>query len=272
MDGINAFKPCSRSGSKDREMVGLRGRKARFLVAVMVSVLIFSVETVASLAEEKGVVEVARFSGNGVDAKGTPFGWKLKTPSSDSRLSIEQEKEDYFLHIHCVNDNIALGKKVSFEIRKYPYICWRWKASKLPEGGDVRKRETDDQAGQIYVVFPKFPAPLNTRSVGYIWDNQAPVGFSGTSTAYSKMKYVVLQSGAVNLNQWIWETRNVYEDYLRLFQEEPPPLGGIVLYINTQHSKSAAEISYADIFFSSNPPASPEKYASRMVTYLQIKE
>jgi hypothetical protein len=253
-------------------MFGLRGRKARFFVAVMVSVLIFSMETVASVAEEKGVVEVARFSGNGVDAEGIPFGWKLKTPSSGSKIAIEREKEDYFLHIHCVNDNIALGKKVSFEIRKYPYLSWRWKASKLPESGDIRKRETDDQAGQIYVVFPKFPATLNTRSVGYIWDNQAPVGFSGTSTAYSKMKYVVLQSGAVKLNQWICEARNVYEDYQKLFREEPPTLGGIVLYINTQHSKSAAEIFYADILFSSNPPESPGKYADRMVTYFKKKE
>jgi hypothetical protein len=91
------------------------------------------------------------------------------------------------------------------------------------------------------------------------------VGLAGTSTAYSKMKYVVLQSGVVQLNQWIWETRNVYEDYQKLFQEEPPLLGGVLLYVNTQHSKSSAEIFYADIFFSSSPPESLGKYAKRMI-------
>jgi len=49
-------------------------------------------------------------------------------------------------------------------------------------------------------------------------------------------------------------------------------LGGIVLYINTQHSKNSAEIFYADILFSSSPPKIPEKYANRMVSYLKIKE
>ena len=142
------------------------------------------------------------------------------------------------------------------------------KTGKLPEGGDIRKRETDEQAGQIYVVFPKFPKTLNTRSVGYIWDSQAPAGFSGTSTAYSKMKYFVLQSGPAKLNQWVSEVRDVYEDYKKLFQEEPPALGGVVLYINTQHTKSSAEIFYADIFFSSSPVESPSLYGDRMASYM----
>ena len=127
----------------------------------------------------------------------------------------------------------SLSKFVSI-----PYLTWRWKATRLPKGGDIRKRETDDQAGQIYVLFPKFPAMVNTRSMGYIWDAVTPVGTSGTSTAYSKMKYVVLQSGAEKLDQWIWETRNVYEDYKKYFQEDPPQAGAVLLYINTQHTQS----------------------------------
>jgi len=231
----------------------------------MVLILSCCMGTVASMAGENEILIVGRFSAEGLDTNGFPLGWQLKNPGNNSKIDIGREEKDYFLHILCVNDNIAAGKKLSVDIRKYPYLSWRWKAAKLPEGGDVRKRATDEQAGQIYVVFPKFPAPVNTRSVGYIWDNQAPVGLSGTSTAYSKMKYVVLQSGSVKLSQWICETRNVYEDYQKLFQEEPPPLRGVVLYINTQHSKSSAEISYADIFFSSSPPESLGKYAQRMI-------
>ncbi|MGD0625262.1 MAG: DUF3047 domain-containing protein, partial [Thermodesulfobacteriota bacterium] len=144
-------------------------------------------------------------------------------------------------------------------IRKYPYLSWKWKVSKLPRGGDIRKRGTDDQAGQVYVLFPKFPTTINTRSVGYIWDSLAPVGLSGKSTAYGKMKYVVLQSGAAKLNQWISETRNVYEDYKKLFQEEPPTVGALLLYINSQHTRSSAECFYGNIFFSANPPDNPRK-------------
>ncbi len=241
-------------------------------MVVMVWILLFFRGTVEGLADGKGIPILDHFSKEGADAKGIPPGWQTKTPGSASKITFEAEKEDPFLHIVCVNDNIAVGKKISFKIRKYPFLSWRWKASLLPEGGDVRRRETDEQAGQIYVVFPKFPAPVNTRSVGYIWDTQAPPGFSGTSTAYSKMKYVVLQSGPDKLNQWIRETRNVYEDYQMLFHEDPPEVGGIVLYINTQHSKSSAEVFYADIFFSSNPSGNREKYAIRAFRSPKEKE
>jgi hypothetical protein len=245
-------------------MFRLKRREVQVFAAAMVLILSCCMGTGASMAQENGIVIVGRFSGEGLETNGVPPGWQRNSLGNNSKIAIDREKEDYFLHILCVNDNIALGKKISFDIRKFPYLSWRWKASKLPEGGDIRKRETDEQAGQVYVVFPKFPSPVNTRSVGYIWDSQAPVGLSGTSTAYSKMKYVVLQSGPVKLNQWICETRNVYEDYQKLFQEEPPTLGGVVLYINTQHSKSSGEIFYGDIFFASTPPESPGKYANRI--------
>jgi hypothetical protein len=222
--------------------------------AIIVLLLFFWVGMGAAEAEEKGILRVDRFSG-GVDEKGIPVGWTLeKEPGGDSKITLAQEKEGHFLRIFSVGDTFGLKKEMSFDIRKYPYLSWCWRATKLPKGGDIRKRETDDQAGQIYVVFPKFPAMVNSRSVGYIWDTQAPVGLLGTSTAYGKMRYVVLQSGPEKLDQWISETRNVYEDYKKLFQEEPPTVGTVLLYINTQHTKTSASCDYADIFFSASPP------------------
>jgi len=197
---------------------------------------------------------VDRFTG-GVDEKGIPEGWaQEKDFGPQSKIAVGQEKDFHFVHLLSVNDAFGIKKEFSFDIRKYPYLTWRWKATRLPKGGDIRKRETDDQAGQIYVLFPRFPAMINTRSMGYIWDALTPVGTAGTSTAYSKMKYVVLQSGPDKLGQWAWETRNVFEDYKKYFQEDPPQAGGLLLYINTQHTQSSAEIYYGGIFFSARPP------------------
>ncbi|MFH1758318.1 MAG: DUF3047 domain-containing protein [Pseudomonadota bacterium] len=212
------------------------------------------VGTGAAGAEEKGTLMVDRFA-SGLDAKGIPVGWNLeKEPGNNSKITLEQEKERHFLRLLSVGDAFGLKKEMSFDIRKYPYLSWRWRATKLPQGGDIRKRETDDQAGQIYVVFPKFPTMINSRSVGYIWDNLAPIGLFGTSTAYSKMKYVVLQSGPAKLDQWICETRHVYEDYKKLFEEEPSLVGTVLVYINSQHTKSSATCDYADLFFSASRP------------------
>jgi len=222
--------------------------------AIIVSLILVFLGGAAPKAEEKGILVVDRFSG-AVGKAGIPAGWSLeKNPGSSSQISVERKGDDYSLRLLSVNDSFGLKKEIEFDIRNYPYFSWRWKATQFPRGGDIRRRSTDDQAGQIYVVFPRFPAKVNSRSMGYIWDSTAPVGISGTSTAYSKMKYVVLQSGANRLGQWVFETRNVYEDYRRLFQEEPPLVGAVLLYINSQHTESSAECFFADIFFSSRPP------------------
>ena len=213
----------------------------------------------AAGAAEKGILVVDRFS-EGADENGLPKGWLLeKTPGPHSKVVVTQAKDFPFVKLQSAADAFGIKKEISFDIRKFPYLSWQWKADALPPKGDIRKRETDDQAGQIYVVFPKFPTTINSRSVGYIWDTHAPVNSMGTSTAYGKMKYVVLQSGADRLRQWIVETRNVLEDYKKLFQEEPPAVGTVLLYINTQHTNSSAECSYADIFFSSSPPKGKTK-------------
>jgi hypothetical protein len=210
----------------------------------------------ASEAEKRDIRVVDRFT-EGVDDQDLPKGWSLeKTPGNQSKVSIEKEDDNFFLHLLSVNDSFGLKKEIPFNIQKFPYLSWRWKIHQLPKSGDIRNRDTDDETGQVYVVFPKFPTMINSRSVGYIWDSTAPQGSSGTSTVYGKMKYIIVESGLGKVDQWVEETRNVYRDYKKLFREVPPAVGGILLYINSQHTKSSAEISYADIFFSVSQPRS----------------
>ena len=121
-----------------------------------------------AMGGEKGILRVDRFAG-GHDDKGLPAGWELeKEPGSDSKITVEQEKEGHFLRLLSVGDNFGVKKEMSFNIRQYPFLTWRWRVTKLPPKGDIRKRETDDQAGQIYVIFPKFPSMINSSSMGYI--------------------------------------------------------------------------------------------------------
>lgn len=226
----------------------------RFILILLLTFWIIGIGSYAAAQPSDDRLWVDRFT-DGLDEHGIPKGWEERRERGEnSSIAVGKDKDLSFVHIVSVKDNFGIRKELSFEIQKYPYLTWRWKAVRLPERGDVRNRETDDQAGQIYVLFPRFPAMLNTRSMGYLWDTATPVGTAGTSTAYSKMKYVVLQSGKGKLGQWIWETRNVYEDYKKYFQEEPPEAGGLLLYINTQNTEGSAEIFYGDIFFSAQPP------------------
>lgn len=205
---------------------------------------------IPALAADRTLV-IDNFSGK-VDSKGIPLGWELKENTGKADFKVECERGNYFFHLRSEDTSWTLVKSVNFDIREYPILTWRWKLTKLPKGGDVRKKETDDQAGQLYVQFPRFPEQVRSQIIGYVWDASTPKGtvLDSPSANPPPTKIVVLQSGEEKLGQWITEKRNVYEDYKNLFGEEiPPKVKRVSLWINTQHTKSSAECFFDDIVF-----------------------
>ncbi len=184
------------------------------------------------------------------DRAGAPDGWTIKEWRGKADITVVATDSGEALHLKSISTSTALYKDVSFEIRDRPRLNWRWKVISLPKGADVRLKSTDDQAAQVYVIFPRWPSAINSRIIGYIWDTQAPKGLELTSTKTSTTKYVVLRSGEHGLGQWFAESRNVYEDYKRLFKEEPPLVGRVSVMIDSDDTATIAESYVADIYFS----------------------
>jgi hypothetical protein len=59
----------------------------------------------------------------------------------------------------------------------------------------------------------------------------------------------VVESGAVKLNQWVNEERNIYEDYKKAFGAEPPMISGVAIMTDTDNTSESATAYYGDIFF-----------------------
>jgi len=150
--------------------------------------------------------------------------------------------------------SFALHRQVEVDLAAFPYLTWTWRVDVLPEGGDVRRREADDQAAQLYVVFPRFPAMLRSRILGYVWDATAPAGSSLVSATTSLARIVVVESGPAKAGRWIEETRNIREDYRRLFHEDPPRVGKVSVLINSQHTRSRAVAWFGPIRFAPQLP------------------
>jgi Fe-S cluster assembly scaffold protein SufB len=73
------------------------------------------------------------------------------------------------------------------------------------------------------------------------------------SPALRSVKAVVVRSGETNKGAWITETRNVREDYKRLFGEEAEKVVGVRIQINSQHTKSQAESFWRSVTFKAAP-------------------
>lgn len=183
--------------------------------------------------------------------KTVPSGWTLDKKVGNPEIRVEEEEGRTYVRFFADKASFGLRKELSLDIKEYPYLHWRWKVTRLPEKGDFTQKATDDQAAQVYVLFPRFPAKVNTEIVGYLWESQGKnKGKEGPSPAWSKSKVIVLQAGPEKLNQWVTEKRNVYEDYKRLFQKDPPKVGAVSIYINTQHTQGLGESCFGEIYFS----------------------
>ena len=212
----------------------------------LITLLILFLLFVPTKADNDQLI-IENFS-SGVDEKGVPLGWELKEKEGSPIIKLEKEDDIYALHLISERASFGLTKKININIKEYPYINFRWKVIELPENGDFRKKETDDQAAQVYIAFGTFK--LTAKIVGYLWENEAPKLITGVSPAWSKTRLIVLESGPEKLGKWVFEKRNVYDDFKELFEKEPSEAKLISLYINSQHTKSRAESYFGEIYFS----------------------
>ena len=208
-------------------------------------------------AAENETIPATRFASTEL-VKGAPPGWALERKAGTANLRLEKDGGDFVVRL--VSDqksSFGIKRKLCVDLKEYPILNWRWKTTRLPHGGDVRKAATDDQAVQLYVAFPPtgFPAAFNTPIIGYVWDNEAPRGWTGRSDQIGggKLRYMVVRNKTDRVGEWYTERRNLYDDFRKLFPDlkgVDTVTVGLQLHINSQHTKSDAEGWIGDVFFS----------------------
>ena len=222
-------------------------RRARGFVAVG---LIVIASAAIALAEPPSVL-VEDWSRHAVGAAGVPDGWQRQdwgSPRYD--FSVVADGPRKVLRMRSESDNSTISKEVRIAVRQLPILVWRWKVVTLPAKADSRHRETDDQAAQVYVTFPRFPERIRSRIIGYVWDTSAPAGTIVKSPSVSVVTYVVVRSGRADAGRWLTETRNVHDDYRKIYGEEPPEeIRLLSLAIDSNDTRSTAESYVGEIFF-----------------------
>ncbi len=209
--------------------------------------------TLVSIAAAADVFVVEDWSKPKLGAKGIPEGWKggqtWGTPKHD--FAIEENDGHRMLHLKSQGDSSTISKDIKgkVDLKETPVLEWRWKVMALPKGADSRSKKTDDQAAQIYVAWPRFPEPVRSRIIGYIWDTQAPQGLIVKSEKTATVTYVVMRSGQGELGKWITETRNVRDDFKKIYGEDPPEPGAISIAIDSDDTSSTAESYIGSITF-----------------------
>jgi hypothetical protein len=205
----------------------------------------------AALATDELVVE--NWGEQKVGATGLPSGWEKQTWGSPryDRFTVVEDGGRRALRLKSEDDssNIARNIKGKVNLKETPILEWSWKAVTLPQGADCRRKETDDEAAQLYVAWPRFPEAVRSRIIGYLWDTTAPVGTIVKSQKNGTVTYVVVRSGPADLGRWLTERRDVREDFKRIYGEEPESPGGVSFGIDSDDTKGSAESFMGTIRF-----------------------
>jgi hypothetical protein len=190
-------------------------------------------------------------------AKGVPDGWKAQnwgSPKYD--FTIVTDDGHKALHMKSVNEGSTVSKDIKGKInlKDTPILEWSWKVTVLPKGGDSCHKATDDQAAQIFVVWPRFPEAVRSQIIGYVWDSTVPVGTICKSEKTGTVTYVVLRSGTAELGKWITERRNVVDDFKKIYGADPVDPAAVSFAIDSNDTSSTAESFMGPILFKKPGP------------------
>ncbi len=192
----------------------------------------------------------------------SPFpAWKTRSESASTAgrvYRIETEGNNRFLRASTLGNpsiSIQIARETNWSISQYPVLSWKWRAHRLPAGGNERIGKTNDSAAGIYVLFKRKHVPLASWAyqpvdvIKYVWSTKVPRNVIIRKSPREKMGvtyyrgvFVVLQSGSTNLGKWITEERNIREDYRRFYGSYPRynPIAIAVLTDSNDTGSSAA--------------------------------
>jgi hypothetical protein len=230
--------------------------------------------TLYAHAESPAILEVGKFS---AVSEGGPLppGWTpLTFPKIARHTTYQLVKDDGVTVVKALSEGSASGltREIKVNLKEYPNLSWRWKIANVLSKGDVTKKEGDDYPARIYITFEydsgkvgffekaKFETyrllygqypPIG--AVNYIWESKAVKGSIIPNPFTDRVKMIVVESGGDQLNQWINEERNLYEDYKKAFAEEPPLVSGVAIMTDTDNTGESAIAYYGDIIFKQKP-------------------
>lgn len=152
---------------------------------------------------------------------------------------------------HCIkatsrSSASALYYEIEYDPKAYPVLKWRWKVDHVLLKGNGHRKDTDDYAARVYVVFPSILF-WRTKAINYIWASRLPRGGAMPNAYTSNAMMIAVESGSARTGKWIQETRNVWEDYRRYFKEDPPKVGAIAIMTDTDDTGEEATAWYGPI-------------------------
>ncbi|WP_447965177.1 DUF3047 domain-containing protein [Nitrospira sp. Ecomares 2.1] len=245
-------------------------RRAFFYLLTLALGLISLIHSTSVIAEGPNQLVVGNFS---LATPGGPLpqGWKPLTFDNipeHTQYDLVKDEQQVVVKAISRQSSSGLTREISINPKEYPVIEWRWKVENILQNGDVAQKSGDDYPARLYITFQydssqvgffekaKFETikllygqypPIG--AINYIWESKSPIGTMVPNPYTDRVYMFVTESGSANLNQWVTQERNIYEDYKKAFGEDPPNISGVAIMTDTDNTRESAIAYFGDIVF-----------------------
>lgn len=156
---------------------------------------------VAAAGPEPETVLVDDFERSPVGQFPAGWDWRADDGGDDRPYAVAEEDGNRYLAARDEGQSVIIGRKINIDIDRYPYIAFRWRVHRIPEGGDERHGDTGDSAAAVYVVYRKAMGfiPLTVK---YVWSSTLAVGSALKRSGIGRPWIIVADSGSDGLGEW----------------------------------------------------------------------
>jgi hypothetical protein len=200
------------------------------------------------------------------DGGGSP--WTHQTFPGKRASSYRYERKDGrdALMAHAVSSASMLRQKVRIEPEYLGQLRFSWMVPTLIEAADLAHRDGDDSPVRIVLAFAGDRAgfsakdaalselselltgePLPYATLMYVWSNRRTPETVIHNPRTSRIRKMVMETGAGRLNQWLDYERDVRTDYIKAFGEPPGALLAIGIMTDTDNTGSQAQSWYGPL-------------------------
>lgn len=164
----------------------------------------------------------------------------------------------------------GLVRRISIDPSLYTEVSFSWKIQDIIASADITQKKGDDAPARVYITFAYNSAEVNLwekvkfetiklfygeyppiASLMYVWASHGELGTILESPYTSRVKIIVLESGAAKKGQWLSERRDIRADYRAAFGAgEIPLISGVAIMTDSDNTGDQAMAWYGDIVFS----------------------
>ena len=176
---------------------------------------------------------------------------KVKKIKGKTTYALGSNENGNYLRAEAEGKASGLGKELTINLLKTPFINITWKVEKDLSGIIENSKKGHDYAARVFVIKKTGSTALSNRAINYVFSSNNLVDENWPSPYTKKSIDYVLSTTKKHLNQWVTVKANVREDFKKLHALDVEELNGIAIMTDTDNSKLKAISYYQNIYFSS---------------------